>query len=147
MKIKNSILSKIGLSSGFAVVLALGVWTPGSVRAGPDLKGYEKSIQMQGIDTVAQAEALKPGDTFAMVCTKCESVSFETVTLEKSHIKHLTSGFKHLCPGCKTYITVVGHYGKSEVTHTCESCGDGSAFCCATAPGTGATQGMEKEKP
>ena len=145
MKIENIHSGNISLRLGLSLALAFMVCTPREVRAGPDLKGSERMLQMQGINTVAQAEALKPGDTFAMVCTKCKSVSYMTVTLEKDHIKHLTPGYKHLCPGCQTYITVVGHYGKNEITHTCEGCGDGSAFCCATAPGTGSTKGMEKK--
>ena len=147
MKTVNNILNKISLSSGLAVILAFGAWTPGEVHAAPDLKGYERSLQMQGINTRAQAEALKPGDTIAMVCVKCKSVAVEYVTIEKGHIKHVTPGEKHLCPGCNSYITVIGNgkEAKRGVTHTCESCGDSSAFCCATKPGSGATKGMEKK--
>ena len=148
MKTKHNLLNKISLSSGFAVALAFALWTPSTVQAAPELKGYERSLQMQGINTLAQAEALKPDDTIAMVCAKCKSVVIETVTLEKDHIKHFTSGYKHLCPGCNSYITVVGvgHYSKNEVTHTCGACGDGSAFCCATKPSSGATKGREKKE-
>ena len=134
MKTKHKIPSKISLSSGLAIALAFAVWSPGSVQAGPELKGYERSLQMRGIETRAQAEALKPGDTIAMVCAKCKSVAVEYVTVEKGHIKHVMPGMKHLCPGCNSYITVVGN-GKDatrKVTHTCGSCGDASAFCCAT---------------
>lgn len=153
MKIRNNILSKITLSSGLAIALAFAVWPSGSVQAAEELKGYEHSLQMRGIqlrgiDTRAQAEALKPGDTIAMVCVKCKSVAVEYVTLEKGHIKHVTPGVKHLCPGCNSTITIVGN-GKDStrgVTHTCGACGDNSAFCCATKPGSGATKGMEKEK-
>ena len=148
MKNRNSILSKITLSSGLALALAFAVWPSGSVQGAEDLKGYERSLQMRGITTRTQAEALKPGDAIAMVCVKCTSVVVEHVTLEKGHIKHVTTGAKHLCPGCNSTITVVGK-GKDptrEVTHTCGACGDASAFCCATKPGEGATKGMEKEK-
>ena len=31
------------------------------------------------------------------------------------------------------------------VKHVCKSCGDDSAFCCATKRGGGATKGMEKK--
>ena len=148
MKIRNNILSKISLSSGLAIALAFAAWPSGSVQGAEELKGYERSLQMRGISTRAQAEALKPGDTIAMVCVKCKSVAVEYVTIEKGQIKHVMPGEKHLCPGCNSSITVVGN-GKGatrEVTHTCGACGDGSAFCCATKPGTGATKGMEKEK-
>lgn len=148
MNTKHKILSGISLSSGLAVALALGVWLPGKVHAGPELKGAERMLQMQGINTRAQAEALKPDDTIAMVCAKCKSVAIETVTIEKGHIKHVMPGEKHLCPGCNSYIQVVGtgKGAKNEVRHVCEKCGDSSAFCCATKPGSGATKGMEKEK-
>jgi hypothetical protein len=147
MKNKNNILSKITLGSGLAVALAFALGTPGTVQAGPELKGAERSLQMRGINTMAQAEALKPDDTIAMICGKCKSVVIETVTLEKGHIKHVIPGTKHLCPSCNSYITVVGN-GKDStraVTHTCGACGDNSAFCCATKPGSGATTGMEKK--
>jgi|ERR1039458_862888 hypothetical protein len=148
MKMKNNLFGNISLSSGLALALALVVWMPGEVRAGPDLKGSERMPQMRVINTMAQAEALQPGDSFAMVCAKCKSVAIETVTLEKGHIKHLMPGTKHLCPGCNTFITVVrpGHYSISEVTHTCTACGDGSAFCCATTTNAPPTKGMETDK-
>jgi len=148
MKIRNNILSTITLSSGLAIALAFAVWPSGSVQAAEELKGYERSLQMRGINTRTQAEALKPGDTIAMACVKCKSVVVEHVTLEKGHIKHVTPGEKHLCPGCNSYITVVGNGKDStrKVTHTCAACGDGSAFCCATKPGSSATKGMEKGK-
>ena len=147
MKIRNSILSKISLSSGLAMALAFGVWAPGAVRGGTELKGYERTLQMRGINTQAQAEALKPGDSIAMVCAKCKSVVIETVTMEKGHIKHVMPGIKHLCPGCNSYITVVGS-GKDatrEVKHTCGACGDDSAFCCATTKDAKPTKGMDKK--
>jgi len=83
-----------------------------------------------------------------MVCTKCKSVMMHNVITEKGHIKVMTVGEKHLCPGCSSTIETVG-FGKGkrdEVKHVCTACGDDSVFCCATKPGTGATKGMEKEK-
>ncbi len=100
------------------------------------------------IKTREQAEALKPGDAIAMVCAKCKSVMVHNVTTEKGHIKVMTVGEKHLCPGCNTYIKVVGggkQGAKDEVTHVCEKCGEDSVFCCATKPGSGSTKGMEKK--
>jgi hypothetical protein len=99
------------------------------------------------IKSRAEAESLKPGDSIAMVCTKCKSVMVHNVTTQKGHIQVMTVGEKHLCPGCNTYITVVGvgHGAKNEVKHVCEKCGDDSVFCCASKPGTGTTKGMEKQ--
>ncbi len=99
------------------------------------------------IKTRAEAEALRPGDTLVMVCAKCKSVMIHNVNTEKGHIKVMTVGEKHLCPGCQTRITVVGvgHGAKNEVRHVCEKCGSDSVFCCATKPGSGHTEGMEKK--
>lgn len=147
MKTKLSLLKKINLISSVAAAMAFLAWAPASVQAAAELKGYERSLQLRGINTIAQAEALKPDDTIAMVCTKCKTVLVEHVTLEKGHIKHVTPGEKHLCSGCNSSITVIGN-GKDStraVTHTCGSCGDTSAFCCATKPGAGSTKGMEKK--
>ena len=148
MKTKYRILAKTNLRLGLATALAFGLWAPSAARADMELKGYERSLQMRGINTRAQAEALRPGDSIAMVCTKCKSVAIQTVTIEKGHIKHVMPGEKHLCPGCNSYIKVVGvgKESKNELRHVCDSCGDNSAFCCATKPGDAATKGMEKEK-
>ena len=54
----------------------------------------------------------------------------------------------HACAGCNSTITVTGH-AKGDITelkHSCKACGDDSAFCCATKPGSGAIKGMKKEK-
>src|SRR5689334_13749788 len=146
MKIKN--IGKISLGSSLAVALALGVWLPIQSRAADQVKGAERLMQLNRITTPAQAEALKPGDSIVMVCTKCKSVMMHNVTKEKGHINVMTVGEKHLCPGCNTTIETVG-FGKGkhdEVKHVCKTCGDDSVFCCATKPGSGATKGMEKEK-
>ena len=42
-----------------------------------------------------------------MVCAKCKSVVVERVNVEKGHIKTVTVGEKHMCPGCKSTIEVV----------------------------------------
>jgi len=142
--VKNNIIA-----AGIAMAVALAVWLPNNINAADQtMKGAEHLLHLQGIKTKAQADALKPGDTMAMVCTKCKSVIIHNVTTEKGHIKTMTVGEKHLCPGCNSYITTVGtgKQANDEVKHVCEKCGDDSAFCCATKPGTGQTKGMEKEK-
>ena len=113
------------------------------ITASPKQRQYLNEIKTQ-----KEAEALKPGDTIAMVCAKCKSVMVHNVTTEKGHIKVMTVGEKHLCPGCNTYIKVAGEGKrgpKDELKHVCEKCGADSVFCCATKPGSGATQGMEKK--
>ena len=102
----------------------------------------------QHITTRAEAEALKPGDSVEMICSKCKSVAVTHVTTEKGHIKVMTPGEKHLCPGCKSTITVtgVGKGAKDEVKHVCGKCGEDSVFCCATKAGSGPTEGMLKKE-
>ena len=53
----------------------------------------------------------------------------------------------HACAGCKSTIEVVGVQkgAHTELKHSCKACGDDSAFCCATKPGSGSTKGMEKK--
>ena len=110
------------------------------------MKGGEHQMMLHTMKTEAEAKALKPGDSVAMVCAKCKSVVIEKVNTEKGHIKLMTPGDKHLCAGCNSTVTVVGvgKGAKDEIKHTCEKCGSDSAFCCATKPGAGATEGMEK---
>jgi hypothetical protein len=127
------------------VALALAALHPTTARAADQMKGGQVLMQLQ-IKTPAEVEALKPGDSITMVCAKCKSVMLHNVTTEKGHIQVMTVGQRHLCPGCDSTITVVGT-GKGkhdEVKHICAKCGDQSVFCCATKPGAGKTQGMEK---
>ena len=148
MNTENQMFKFIAGSS-LALAVAIGVWLPVQGQAADQVKGGQYLLQLQGIKTQAEAEALKPGDTIAMVCAKCKSVTIQRVeTEEKGHVKRMVVGEKHLCPGCNTTIEVVG-VGKGanrEVKHVCKACGDDSAFCCATKPGSGPTKGMEKEK-
>ena len=141
------------MRSSLVLAVAALVWLPGAVRAQDQqqpmkpMKGGEHQMMLNQINTTAQAEELKPGDSVAMVCTKCKSVMVQTVTTEKGHIKVMTAGEKHLCPGCGRTITVVG-VGKgasTEVKHVCEKCGGSSAFCCATTTSSAPTTGMEKK--
>jgi hypothetical protein len=140
------------LIAALAGMAFLGLVTPVQAQNKPHaddrIAASPKVRQMLNeIKTREQAAALKPGDTLAMVCTKCKSVMLHNVTTEKGHIKVMTIGEKHLCPGCNTTIEVVGT-GKGkhdEVKHVCKACGDDSVFCCASKPGSGSTRGMEKK--
>ena len=138
-----------GLLSIATLATALFIHT-NAIAADVTAKGGASQLMNQ-IKTPAEAEALKPGDSMAMVCTKCKSVVVHNVTTEKGHIKTMTVGEKHLCPGCNSTITVVG-VGKGPggahdvVKHVCGKCGSNSAFCCATKAGSGATKGMEEKK-
>lgn len=142
MKTNRTVSTVFGMAAAFALAAAL---LPATLRAADQMKGGQM-LMMKEIKTPAEADALKPGDSITMVCSKCKSVMLHNVTTEKGHIKVMTVGEKHMCPGCESTITVVGT-GKGKhgaVTHSCQKCGDDSVFCCATKPGAGATHGMEK---
>src|SRR5215475_7099115 len=104
----------------FPLTLVLAALLPAVSRAADQKKGAEV-LMMKQIKTPADAEALKPGDSITMVCARCKSVMLHNVTTEKGHIKVMTVGEKHLCPGCDSTITVVGT-GKGkrdDVKHVC----------------------------
>jgi hypothetical protein len=152
MKMKTyTSVSKTTLCATVAAAFAIAAWLPATARADDEMKpmkGGEHLMMLHHINTPAQAEELRPGDTVAMVCTKCKSVVTQNVTTEKGHIKLMTIGEKHLCPGCDSTVTVVGtgKGAKDEVKHVCGKCGSNSMFCCATKPGGDATKGMEGNK-
>ena len=142
-------MKRISTVIGTALIagLALGMFTFQAAAADKgSARGGATDLIMKPITTQAEADALKPGDEMAMVCSKCKSVVTHRVTTEKGHIKTMTVGEKHACPGCSSTIEVTG-FGKGKqdvVKHVCGKCGDDSAFCCASKPGAGKkTPGME----
>src|SRR2546426_207262 len=128
----TNLMTRLCAGMALAVVAAIGF--AGRSQAADQMKGGEHMLHLQEIKTKAEAEALKPGDAIAMVCSKCKSVMVHNVTTEKGHLQVMTVGEKHLCPGCSSTIKVVGvgHGAKNEVKHVCEKCGEDSVFCCAT---------------
>ena len=148
------------VSAGVAIAMALAAWLPATASAQDtskpmkEMKGGEHMMMLNKVETVKEANAVKPDDTFAMVCGKCKTVYI-------TRVKQGTKGAQllmgpapteligtHACAGCggTWTITGVGKGATSELQHTCSVCGDGSGFCCATKPGEGATKGMEEEK-
>ena len=107
-------------------------------------------LEMQYISTQAQAEALKPGDSMSMTCTKCKNVMVQKVSTDNAHVKMMTVGEKTTCPTCGGTVEVVatgkGEGKNAEVKHVCSKCGDDAMFCSATKPGTGAAKDMGKMK-
>ena len=157
MKTKPNLLSKIILSAGLALTLALAVWLPSvsqaaepEVKKDTEMKGMPHPVNMNQIKTQAEAEALKPGDSISMACSMCKNVMVMPVTAGKEHIKMMTVGEKHTCPSCKGTVTIVGTgkgEGKNqEVKHSCSHCGDDAMFVCASKPGSGATKHIEHEE-
>ncbi len=149
-------VSKNILGTSVAVALAIAAWLPTNINAAEQMapmKGGEHLMMLNKIETKAQADALKPDDTFAMVCAKCKTVwvtrvkqgvKGAEVLMAKGQPKELIG--THACAGCNSTVTVVGVQkgAHMELKHSCGACGDDSAFCCATKPGS-ATTGMEKK--
>lgn len=147
------------LSAAVAIAMALTAWLPITARAADEtkpmkpMKGGEHQM-MLGIKTKQEVDALKTDDSIAMVCTKCKTVWVSRVKQGVKGAQLLVEGGQpkeligtHACAGCKSTVTIVGH-AKGDITelkHSCGACGDDSAFCCATKPGSGATKGMEKK--
>lgn len=133
-----------------AAIVAAMVMTLGAINthaADSGVKGNPPYV-WANIETPADAEAVKPGDSIAMACGKCKTITVTLVTQDTKTKTKLIAGEKHLCPGCNSIITVVGSkaHGKEVIKHTCKVCGDESAFCCSSKPGGAATKGMDKDK-
>ena len=150
-------LGKTVLGIGVASALAMAAWLPNLARAAEQMKamkGGEHLLMLQGINTKQEADALKTDDTIAMVCAKCKTVWVTRVKQGTKGAQLLMEGGQpkeligtHACVGCKSTIEVVGVQkgAHTELKHSCKACGDDSAFCCATKPGSGSTKGMEKK--
>jgi hypothetical protein len=152
MKMKNSLLITV-----VAVAFATLAGAPITARAAEPMKpmkGGEHLLMLQGIQTKQQVDALKTDDTIAMVCAKCKTVWVTRVKQGVKGAQILSEHGQpteiigtHACAACNSTLTVIGH-AKGDITelkHSCQACGDDSAFCCATKPGTGTTKGMEKK--
>src|SRR6266536_4292523 len=151
-------VNKTILGTAMAVGLAMAAWLPNTANAAEQMKpmkGGEHLLMLQRITTKQELDALKTDDSIAMVCAKCKTVWVTRVKQGVKGSQILNEGGQptevigtHACNGCKSTLTVVGHAKGDiiELKHSCKACGDDSAFCCATKPGSGATKGMEKEK-
>lgn len=147
MKTTFNLLRHLGLAAAVTAALGFGL-TLNAADTHLQMKGAQ---HLQHLTSPKQAEALKPGDTVAMVCAKCKNVAVTRVEKERGR-EFLRVGTKHACAGCSSEIEVVGMGDRgpdkqhlTTVKHVCKSCGDDSAFCCATKPGADKTKGMEKK--
>jgi hypothetical protein len=112
-------------------------------------KGATKLLKLNAIKTVADAEAVQPGDTVVMSCPKCKDswVTIVTPSTKTGAKPETTTVSRHECPGCEHKIVTTGH-GKAKtdkIVHTCKMCGSEDAFCCVMKKGAGPTPGMEKK--
>ena len=156
MKTNHNLLNKITLGAGLAVALAFASGCATNSSTGDQMKpmkGGEHQMMLNKIETTQEFAALKTDDTMAMVCAKCKTVWVSRVKQGMKGAEIMMAGGQtreligtHACAGCNSTITVTGHAkgNITELKHSCGACGDDSAFCCATKPGSGATRGMEK---
>ncbi len=97
------------------------------------------TLHMTHIATLAEVEALKPGDSIAMACSMCKNIMVQRVGQGHAHLKMMTIGHTHTCGVCKGTVAVVGTgkgQGKrQQVKHVCSKCGDDTMFVCATRVG------------
>jgi len=132
---KGMLMKSITLAAGVALAAMFGGCTTPARHEG------DHPLHMKHINTQAEAEALKPGDCLAMVCSMCRNVVFHRVGNGTTHVDLLTVGKSHTCSDCEGDVRVVGTgegSGKSEkVKHVCSSCGADAMFACATPPGSG----------
>jgi predicted RNA-binding Zn-ribbon protein involved in translation (DUF1610 family) len=141
-----SITRKAGLC--VAAAIAGGITLAVSAWAAEPVRGAQRLNELSVIKTTAEAEALKPGDMIAMACAKCRSISVSYVGPKtgKTTEPFMKVGEKHLCAGCNSTMEVVGVQkgAHTEIKHVCKSCGDDSAYCCATRHSAHADPGKQK---
>ena len=147
----NINIIKSSLIAGAAFALALTMNAADSMKP---MKGVEHLVMVNEIKSMQDLNALKTGDSIAMVCAKCKTVWVTRVKQGVKGAQLLNEQGQpteligtHGCKGCSSTLTVVGH-AKGDITelkHSCKACGDSSAFCCATKPGSGAAHDMDKK--
>lgn len=124
-------------AAALAVIFMLGLVGKASAE---DAHKEHKKMRMDLIVTQAQAEALKPGDSMAMACSKCKYIIVQKVTDNNAHVKMMTVGEKMKCVACDGDVVVVatgeGEGKHAEVKHVCSHCGDDAMFCTATKAGS-----------
>ena len=115
----------------------------------PGLAQEKGATKLLRLNTVADVEAVQPGDTVVMSCPKCKDswvtiVTPPTKTGAKAET-HVEA--RHDCPDCEHKYVTEGH-GKmktDKIIHVCKMCGSKDAFCCVMKKGAASTPGMEKK--
>jgi len=92
MKKRLNILGGLGISFGLAFVLMTVVWWSVAAQAADQQHGPHHPVHMNPIKTRAEAEALRPGDSIAMVCNMCKNIAAYKVTQDNTHVMLLTIG-------------------------------------------------------
>ena len=122
----------IGLAGFLAIALA--IFVP-AATAGPGPQYWRDLGQLR---TQAQVKAIEPESTVMMVCGACKTVKITEYKSAQANgrppMSWMEIGSEHQCEHCGGTITVVKGKTTDEMQHNCSKCGEGAAFCCATAP-------------
>ena len=133
-----------------AVMVALVglAWAPSQLLA--QEKGAERLMKLNRPPAAPTSQAAVP-KTVPMSCPKCQDVVKQVPDWSAKGGQILMAGgrptksvVQHLCEGCSTTLTTVGH-GKAKqdiAQHTCTACGAESKSCCSTVAHGKPTPGM-----
>lgn len=129
------------------VLMGLALLSPAALA---QEKGAERLMNLMRPAPAPIYPAASP-KTVPMSCPKCQDVVKQVPDLSAKAGEFLLSEgrptksvVRHLCEGCSTTVTTVGH-GKAKkdiAQHTCTSCGADSKSCCSTAANGKPTPGM-----
>ncbi len=145
---KTDRITKMARITGMTVVLVLFAGLASEVKAQNGAKGGAgKLLALSAGPAVPAVSAVT--ETKPMACSKCKEKFSSRVDLTaRGANKPTVLVAKHLCEGCGTDWSVVGH-GKAKVSvanHKCTSCGAETVACCNTKKTSDvATKGMEKK--
>jgi hypothetical protein len=128
------------LTRGTLVVAVAGLAVLGNSALAQE-KGAERLVKLNRPAAAPKSQAAAP-TTAPMPCAKCQDVVQQVPDWSAKGGAVLMAGgqptkleVRHLCEGCATAWSTVGH-GKAKqdvATHTCTSCGADSKSCCSTA--------------
>ena len=128
-----------------AAIVAVGLAVSTASARTPEEQSSKAWLSLKPVQSEKEYVALADSSTIAMACTKCKSVSVivkREVSTKPGHGTVEETLSVHQCPGCGGKMTT--ELKQTKMIHICTSCGDESAFCCATKKGE-KTLGMEKK--
>ena len=136
------------LNATLILSLAGFAWLPASSFA--QEKGAARLIQLKPIQSVADAHAIKPGDTVVMSCLKCKDswLTFVEMPAKQGAMPETKAVMRHECPGCEHRLVTEGQgkHATDKIVHTCKNCGSEDAFCCVMKKSASKpAPGMEKK--
>src|SRR5678816_4922986 len=107
----NTIKTTLITCAAFALAFAIN-----AAESMKPMKGAEHLVMVNEIKSTQDLNALKTGDSIAMVCAKCKTVWVTRVKQGVKGAQLLMANGKtteligtHACNGCNSTITVTGH--------------------------------------